>query len=328
MSANSSSPTVGFIGAGRVATALAANLTETGYSVVAVASGTAASAERLANRTAGCAPVADGQTVAELAQLIFITTPDTAVKDVAKSIMWPPRRCAVHCSGALTREALAAASGAETGAFHPLFTFGPIGETAPSDDATLIPDGIGTDETFDSLDPIGAYRRALHGVTFGIEAEGPLMLMLTEMAERLGGAALPVPAEARALYHAAAVMSCGNLTALMDAAMALWRRAGLPPEQAEPALGRLASATLSNIRELGPGAALTGPVSRGDVETVRRHLDALEHHAPDLISLYTAMGDYSARLAASAGWLSDEDVLALRELQRGYKRLAHVRKEA
>ena len=154
------------------------------------------------------------------------------------------------------------------------------------------------------------------------------MLMLTEMAERLGGTALPVPAEARALYHAAAVMSCGNLTALMDAAMTLWRRAGLPPEQAEPALGRLASATLSNIRELGPGAALTGPVSRGDVETVRRHLDALERHAPDFISLYTAMGDYSARLAALAGWLSDEDVLVLRELQRGYKRLAHVPKEA
>ena len=179
MGADASGPSVGFIGAGRVSTALGLGLSTAGYRVVAVASRSPVSADRLARRIAGCATAPSGQAVADMAQQVFITTPDAVVTEVATAIRWQPGQWAVHCSGALTRQPLsaAAAAGAETGSFHPLSTFSSADDDAPN----------------------------LRGAIFGIEAEGGLLAALEEMAERLGGTPLAVPAEARVLYHAAAV---------------------------------------------------------------------------------------------------------------------------
>ncbi len=300
-------PSVGFVGAGRAATALGLGLSVAGYRVVAIASRSPVSARRLAGRIAGCATAPSGQAVADMAQQVFITTPDAVVAELAAGIRWRQGQWAVHCSGALTRQALdaAAASGAETGSFHPLSTFSSNSGSSGDGDAP-----------------------GLRGAIFGIEAEGGLRVALAEMAERLGGTPLAVPAEARALYHAAAVMSCGHLVALLDAAMALWRRAGLPDAEAAPALTHLASATLANLRNLGPSEALTGPVPRGDIGVVRDHLEALALQAPELLPSYAVLGDRSAQLAAAGGRITHGQAQAWRELLRPYQEPAKARRES
>ena len=103
----------------------------------------------------------------------------------------------------------------------------------------------------------------------------------------------------RPLYHASAVMSCGALVALLRSAAALWQSMGVDQETAFRSLIPLARTTLENAAALGPQAALTGPVVRGDVATIRRHLEALQSLAPELLSLYIALTRASIPLASA-----------------------------
>lgn len=263
-------PSIAFIGAGRVAGMLARAFADLGYPVPAVASRSPESAERVASLVPGCRALSL-QEAADAAEVVFITTSDGAVADVAASVAWRAGQGVVHCSGALTCGPLASAraAGANVGSWHPFQTFG--GETT------------------------------LEGVTFGIEAEGELLAFLERLASEVGGYPLRVPAEARALYHAASVFSCGYLTTLLGEARTLWTRAGLPPEQAFQAITRIAGSTLANIERSGAGTALTGPTSRGDTGTVRLHLDAVRDVAPELLPLYREICLRSVELAREAG---------------------------
>ena len=263
-------PSIAFIGAGRVAGMLARAFADLGYPVPAVASRSPESAQRVASLVPGCRAVSP-QDAADAAEVVFITTSDGAVADVAASVAWRAGQGVVHCSGALTCEPLGPArdAGANVGSWHPFQTFG--GETT------------------------------LAGVTFGIEAEGELLAFLERLASEVGGYPLRVPAEARALYHAASVFSCGYLTTLLGEARTLWTRAGLPPEQAFQAITRIASSTLANIERFGAETALTGPTSRGDAGTVRLHLDSVRDVAPELLPLYREICLRSVELARQAG---------------------------
>lgn len=263
-------PAIAFIGAGRVAGMLARAFADLGYPVPAVASRSPESAQRVASLVPGCSAVSP-QDAADAAEVVFITTSDGAVADVAASIAWRAGQGVVHCSGALTCEPLAPArdAGANVGSWHPFQTFG--GETT------------------------------LAGVTFGIEADGDLLAFLERLASEIGGHPLRVPAEARALYHAASVLSCGYLTTLLGEARTLWTRAGLPPEQAFQAIVHIARTTLANIERFGAETALTGPTSRGDAGTVRLHLDSVRNVAPELLPFYREICLRSVELAREAG---------------------------
>ena len=307
MAGESSAPpvgfiSVGFIGAGRTAGALAPALSRVGYAVVSVTSRSRSSAKRLAGRIPGCRSAPNGQAVADAAGLVFITTPDATVAEMASGVRWRTGQRVVHCSGALTLEPLApaAALGAETGSLHPVMTFGPP-DAAPAEAVRGLP------------------IRGLQGAAFGIEAGGELYLVLAEIARRLGGIPIRVPPGARPLYHAAAVMGCGYLVALMDTACDLWRRAGLPPEAAAPALGHLARATLEHSLELGWGPALTGPMVREDTATVQGHLEALASQALEALPIYAALGARCAELASSSGRMPPEALEAWRELFHQYE---------
>ena len=262
--------TIAFIGGGRVAAVLAPVFAALGYPVIAAASRSPQSAERVASLVPGCRAVYP-QDAADAAGVVFVTTPDGAVADVAASVAWRAGQGVVHCSGALTCEPLAPAreAGASVGSWHPFQTFG--GETS------------------------------LEGVTFGIEAEGELLAFLERLASEVGGYPLRVPAEARPLYHAASVLSCGYLTTLLGQARTLWTRAGLPPEQALQAIAKIAGTTLANVERYGAETALTGPTSRGDTGTVRLHLDSVRRVAPELLPLYREICLRSVELARDAG---------------------------
>lgn len=282
---------IGFIGAGTVGTALAVTLSQQGYVVGAAGSRTLASAERLAEavndvapRT--CAAVNSLQRVADLSDLIFVTTPDDAIVDVTSRISWRPGHMVVHCSGALSGDALqmVTASGAIVGGFHPLQSFASIAEA----------------------------RQNIPGSTFGLEADGSLLAALEEMVERLGGRCVRLRAEDKVLYHAAAVMASNYTVALMKMATDLWLGFGVSRDDATQALMPLLQGTVNNIARIGLPGCLTGPIARGDHGTVEKHLKALEASAPQLVDAYREIGLQALEVAVAKGKVSSEQVNHLR----------------
>lgn len=282
---------VGFVGAGTVGTALAVTLSRQGYVVAAVASRTFASAERLARTVnevspATCAALKRPQQVADLCDLVFITTPDDAIVEVARQIRWRPGQFVVHCSGALSNEALreVAARGAVVGGFHPLQSFANVDEALQN----------------------------LPGSTFGLEADGPLLGILERMAERLGGHWVRLEPQDKVLYHAAAVMASNYTVALMKMATDLWLRFGVSRPEATEALLPLLRGTVNNIARIGLPGCLTGPIARGDYGTVEKHLQALEVNAPQLLAAYCEVGLQALEVAMAKGKVTHKQAERLR----------------
>ncbi len=115
----------------------------------------------------------------------------------------------------------------------------------------------------------------------------------------------------RALYHAAAVMACNYFVTLEEEARKLFVRAGLPEQEALALFLPLVTSTLENIRATGTAAALTGPVARGDADTVRKHLEALSLETPDVVPLYVALGLATVELAHRQGRLEEGKLSAV-----------------
>jgi predicted short-subunit dehydrogenase-like oxidoreductase (DUF2520 family) len=243
--------------------------------VVAVASRTAASAERLAERLKGCRAVESAQAVADAADLVFITTPDDAIAEVAAQVRWRPGSWVVHVSGAESLDVLEPAlrAGATVGSIHPLQTFADVEQAVAS----------------------------MPGSTFALEGEGPLLECLREMVLALGGRAVELRPQDKALYHAAAVLVSNYVVTLMDMATRLWQQLGADPDAATEALLPLLQGTVNNLRRLGLPDALTGPIARGDLGTVRWHLAALEASAPELLPAYRELGLRTVPVAEALG---------------------------
>jgi predicted short-subunit dehydrogenase-like oxidoreductase (DUF2520 family) len=152
-------------------------------------------------------------------------------------------------------------------------------------------------QTFAGVTTAQQSMERMKGVTFAVEAHGWLLETLEGMARDLGGRPISIKPEDRVLYHMSAVMACGYLAALVDSAAGLWERMGLTKEEGMRALEPIARATLENLVTLGPQKAVTGPIVRGDLETVRRHMEGLAVRAPGLASLYLSLAEASLSLA-------------------------------
>jgi predicted short-subunit dehydrogenase-like oxidoreductase (DUF2520 family) len=147
-----------------------------------------------------------------------------------------------------------------------------------------------------------------------IEGDDQLAASLATMAEALGATAVRLTPGSKAAYHAAAVLSAGGFVALLDAIAELAGAAGLDEEGALAIYGGLIEQTLSNARALGIRASLTGPMTRGDVGTLERHLDALARLAPDVLPLYRAAAEREIELAESRGSLAPHAAESMRRL--------------
>ena len=148
------------------------------------------------------------------------------------------------------------------------------------------------------LHPLAAATspEALRGVWWGVEGDGPARQLATRIVAAADGRVLEIPAGARPLYHAAAVLASNALVALLGTAERVMARAGV--ENARPALAALAGGTLRAVADQGPAEALTGPIARGDAETVRAHLERL---SPDERAVYCALGREALALARGRG---------------------------
>ncbi len=281
-------PTVGFIGAGRMAQALAVALDASGYSVVAVSSRTPASAQRLAAAVPGVMVCAQAQGVADAASLVFITTPDDAIAAVDAAVAWQGGQVVAHCSGSLASGVLAHAQacGAAVASAHPI-------TTAP---------GFGLPAAW------------FEGVGFGAEGDAAALRVLRELVSAIGGYLFEIAPERKALYHLAGVVACNHLVTLLAMAEDLMAAAGVDPQVAAPALRHIAGQTLANAARFGLPGALSGPVARGDLGTVQRHLAGLAEGAPDYLPLYREMVLATIPIGERKGTLTPEQAAALRDI--------------
>jgi predicted short-subunit dehydrogenase-like oxidoreductase (DUF2520 family) len=293
--------TLSIIGAGRMGTALALALSARGYRIEAVVARRQAHARRAAELV-GTQPLI--LTSAQLDQLpnsdiLFITTPDDTVESVAaqiaatltlrnaKSQREIRPRTALHASGALSSNALHNLRdvGFATGSLHPLVSVS------------------------DSVQ--GALN--LRSAFFCIEGESAAQRVARSLVRSLGAQSFSINTQDKALYHAAAVMASGHVTALFDIATEMLARCGLNERRARRVLLPLLRSTLENLYASDPAHALTGTFARADSATVRKHLAALRSsEMRDALAAYTLLGLRSLRLAKAAGASSG----ALREIER------------
>jgi predicted short-subunit dehydrogenase-like oxidoreductase (DUF2520 family) len=254
---------IGVIGAGRVGSALARSLRRAGHRLTSVA-----------RRRPG-AGFETSEAVVSSSDLVFLAVPDGAIAELADALPWRAGQAAVHLSGALHLDVLqrAAERGAHAGCLHPLQAF-PAGESS-------------TDR--------------FTGITCGLEATPTLSARLDSLARDLGARVLRLDGANRALYHAAAVFASNYAIALLVAARRSWSLAGLPEAEAREALLPLMTGAIENARGLPLERALSGPVARGDGDTVSRHLTALGADA-DLAALYCALGSQLLELELGHGF--------------------------
>ncbi len=264
---------VGWIGTGRLARALATRAHDAGVRTVAVANRSAAPAAWLAQATG--AKAVDAQGVADAADWVFVTVPDDAIPGVVGNVRWRPGQLVLHCSGAGERDLLDAArqAGTETASFHPLFLFAGL-----PDDA-----------------------ERLGGASIAIDADAPHDAALASFALRLGCTPLKVRAGQRALYHAGANYAASFLLCALHEAATLWEAAGIDRDAAVAAMWPLVDGTLAAARARGLAGALAGPVSRGDGGVIDKHLQALDALGTDHATLYAALTRRALALAAERG---------------------------
>jgi predicted short-subunit dehydrogenase-like oxidoreductase (DUF2520 family) len=273
----SSMTRVGVVGAGRVGAVLAVALRTAGHEITAVAGESAASRTRIETLLPGVR-VDKPTAVARSCDLLLLTVPDDMLSNVVSMLVASgavrPGQRIVHTSGKHGLSVLepAARRGAEVLAMHPAMTF------------------TGTD-----LD-LGR----LPGCVYGVTATEATRSLAESLVSDLGGRAVWVEEDRRALYHAGLAHGANHLVTLVSQAMELLRDSGVT----DPAgtLRPLLSAALDNALACGD-AALTGPIVRGDVETVRAHLADIAGSNPASLETYVAMARATAHRAVLDGRL-------------------------
>ena len=288
------------VGGGKVGSVLGRVLAEEGMKITAVVSRTKSSA-LAAGRFIGCRNASTALTaIPAETDIVFIATPHEAVADVARTLAHLEgldfKRLAVcHASGMLSASVLdpLAQRGAAIFSFHPLQTF-------PRDFA---PQEI---------------MRGARGIFYGVDGGPRGLRQARRFASALRGRVLLIPPEMREFYHAACVIASNHLTTMLAQVEMMYRV--LRPKDSEfyPAFRPIVEATLANVAASGPAAALSGPIARGGLETVARHLEAVARFTPELMPYYTRMSLETVRLAVAKGSLSPERKEALELLIRSH----------
>jgi len=270
-------PTVSLIGLGRLGTALAIALDSAGYEIVSLVGRSRrklqkasqlldVSWRRLVTKELDEGPVGD---------LIIVSVPDDQIPTVAEHLVGMKANghpTVLHTSGALSSKVFAslAAKGWHTGSIHPLASVS---------------------------DPVSGFE-ALKRAYWCVEGDATAVRVARRLVRDLGAYSFSLKSEDKPLYHAAAVMSSGNMTALFDVALEMLERCGVSRRTSQKMLLPLLESNTMNLSRSGPEDALTGTFARGDLATVRMHLSALKGKDLDeALQLYRLLGKRSMELA-------------------------------
>jgi predicted short-subunit dehydrogenase-like oxidoreductase (DUF2520 family) len=267
-------PEVSIIGSGRLGTALAMALERKRYAIVSVVARRGQSARKAAKLLDARVQVLAAKEMHRLkpAEMFLITTPDDQIAETAATLSqlkFATAPTALHTSGALSADVLSPLreQGWHTGSIHPLISISDSGAT-------------------------------LRGAFWSVEGDQTALRLGKSIIKDLEGQSFNLKSENKALYHAAAVMTSGNVVALFDVALEMLQHCGLTRKTARSILLPLLASTVRSLETKNPEQALTGTFSRGDLKTVKRHIDTLKRNQlGEVLDLYRILGKRSLKLA-------------------------------
>jgi predicted short-subunit dehydrogenase-like oxidoreductase (DUF2520 family) len=259
----SAKPPIALIGTGAVSRNLGRALFQAGYPITAVVGPELTEARYLANKleadTAGI-PLID---IPRHTIVFFLMVPDdqiaTVAVDLAKSGFLGEKHIAIHCSGALPADIMAPLKqrGVRLLSFHPMASF-----------------------------TRRIQKSAFKRITIGIEGDREAIRIGFQMANDIGAIPVEIPRELKTTYHLAGVWASNFLVGLISQATSLMEDMGYDQSRSLKILVPLIQGTIDRIRRSGIEGALTGPAMRGDIGTVRRHVQLLASDHPELLAIY------------------------------------------
>jgi predicted short-subunit dehydrogenase-like oxidoreductase (DUF2520 family) len=264
-------PSIAMVGPGRLGKAIALELRRAGYSISEIVSRDTAASKRKARELAR---KLDGQASTSAsaclnADLVWFCVPDrkiaAASHQLASAIVWK-KKIAFHSSGALASDELKALRrrGASVASVHPLMTF--VSRSIPS----------------------------LQDVPFAVEGDAAAVRAARRIVRNLGGEAFIIRKQHKAAYHAWGAFTSPLLVATLVTGERLARAAGLSAVEARKKMLPIVRQTIANYEALGPTGAFSGPIVRGDTETVRKHLQVLKK-VPQARDAYLALARAAVR---------------------------------
>jgi predicted short-subunit dehydrogenase-like oxidoreductase (DUF2520 family) len=292
-------PSVFIMGAGVVGTALAARLVRAGVPVIGL-HGRQVELTDVAGANSGVVGVpgstGDVPEILSESDAVIIAVRDDRIPEVAARLVnegrLRPGQILLHTSGA-----------------NPARTI--LGPAVPHVRA------VGTLHPLASFADARSAIEGLRDIAFGIEGDEPARALARRIVRVLGARAVTLEGENLALYHAGAVIASNYVVAMADTARSLLVKAGVPADQALPVLIPLLASVVQNLAQVGLPGALTGPVERGDVTVVERHLRTLAERAPEVVELYRLVGRDVLRLAGEKGRLDPASAARLEALLSG-----------
>ena len=277
------------LGAGRMGRALGKLLVSRGHRPGGLTCRRLRSARQAVAFIEGGAPMTDNAAAAAGASLVIIGTPDGAIAPLARGlarsrVSWE-RKVVAHISGALSSAALEplARLGARTASWHPL--------TSVADPRTA--------------------ASSFEKVPFAIEGDPKAVRPLRRLVASWGGLPITIPRHAKALYHLIACLLSNDLVALLSFGLEAAHGVGLSRREAARLYLPLVRGTVENVARMGPVKALTGPVSRGDITTLRLHAEPLRALPADFRKLHRLLALHTAELARKAKTISPETAARL-----------------
>ncbi len=282
------------IGAGNLGTNLVYALLQKGHRLAAISDKNLAKAQE-SRKFIGQGKVIDNnRSAARHGSWIILTVPDDTIDTVAEELAdsdldWKGK-FVFHCSGLLSTASLKSLEreGAFVASIHPVQSF-PQKRPDPN---------------------------AFADIFFGIEGKGEALKLAKKITRQLDAKYFILEAQNKALYHTACSMASNFMATLLDAALGLLEQTGLTKSRASQILFPLVQGTLQNVKRFDTGKALTGPVVRGDKESIKKHLDALSH-VPDLRNLYVQLAFHTLEIAKRGGKLSPEEIRAIKARLEG-----------
>lgn len=275
-------PKISIIGAGNLGCTLARFFDSKQNSPLSLVSSSMVRLEKIAYETKSVTFGTTIDTVHRESRIIFITVPDREISAIVRKLAqllffdWAGV-LVVHCSGAYSTEILSPLKklGAQTASIHPIQTF-------PSRN-----------------EPISRFEN----IHWGVEAEEPALTAATNLVHYLGGISVHIPITAKPIYHVASVIASNYLVTLMNLAAESLSSSGLSRDQTYKILSPLVHGTLENLSKQSLDKSLTGPIARGDIETIEKHIHELRYQLPHLIPFYCTMAMETVRVAIRKGSL-------------------------
>ncbi len=277
------------IGSGKLGTTIGYSLAKQGFSILALTCRTLSSAKESAEIIGEGTPMTDNKKAVENAEMVIISVPDDKIKDVVKELSGLDlnKKFIFHCSGILSSQILGPLkeSGAQTASIHPVRSF-------PKKSREF---------------------RLFKNVYFSIEGAKKEQELSQMIVRKLGGLSFILKPKDKPLYHAACTIASNYLIVLIELARSVLEKADIKQELRDEIILSLIKETLRNAEKTGISQSLTGPVSRGDLETLKSHLISLRPY-PSVFKTYQDFAKQALKIAKKENRLSQNKIKKIKAL--------------